>query len=265
MSTGSTRPSRGVFVRRRVVAVLVLGLLVTGLVLLGQVVVRAVQPMIGGDADTAGRAAPPTPEPLGPPRDCEAGALELTVTPTDAEFTVDEAVELQVTMRHVGTRPCLVDGSDAGRPVLVQAGEELVWSSAHCATQERPLLMGSGDEVSATVRWDRRRSAEGCAEGLPEAGPGTYTVAVGVAGVEDATSAPATFTVLDPTPPPPPPTEPAAPEGETVAPEGETAPPADPAGEQPADGTAPADPGAGEPAPPPAEPDPAASPVDAQP
>jgi hypothetical protein len=267
VSTASTRPSRGVFVRRRVVALLVLGALVTALVLLGQVVVRAVQPMMGGDAEPgAGRAAPPTPEPLGPPRDCGAGALELTVTPAEAEFTVDEAVELQVTMRHVGARPCLVDGSDAGRPVLVHAGDELVWSSAHCASQERPLLMGRGDEVSATVRWDRHRSVEGCAADQPEVAPGTFTVVVGVAGVEGSSSEPATFTVLDPTPPPPP--APTAPEGETTVPEGETAPPADPAaeppaGEQPEGGTAPVDPGTGEPAAPPVEPDPAASPVEA--
>jgi hypothetical protein len=232
VSTESTRPPRGVFVRRRALALLVLVALVTGLVMLGQVVVRAVQPMIGGGTDTSGgRAAPPTPEPLGPPRDCAAGSLELTVAPAEAEFTVDEAVELQVTMRHVGVRPCLVDGSDAGRPVLVHAGDELVWSSAHCATQERPLLMSRGDEVTATVRWDRRRSVEGCAPDQPEVAPATFTVVVGVAGVEGATSEPATFTVLDPAPPAPQtpvPTDPAAPTGDPAAP----ADPGAPAGEQ---------------------------------
>ncbi|MFC8923888.1 hypothetical protein [Cellulosimicrobium sp. NPDC057127] len=224
-STQSTRPSRAVLVRRRALALLVLAALVTGLVLLGQVVVRAVGPMVGGGGtDTPGRAAPPTPEPLGPPRDCGVGALELTVVPTDTEFTVDEAVELQVTMRHVGARPCLVDGSDAGRPVLVRAGEEVVWSSAHCATGERPLLMSRGDEVSATVRWDRRRSVEGCAPDQPEVAPGTFTAVAVVAGVDELTSAPVTFTVLDPTPPPAPtPTEPAT-SGEPPAPTEPAAP-----------------------------------------
>ncbi|OLT54243.1 hypothetical protein [Cellulosimicrobium sp. CUA-896] len=238
MSTQGTRPSRAVFVRRRVLALVLLAALVTGLVLLGRVVVRAVQPMVGADDVSTGRAAPPTPEPLGPPRDCGAGALELTLAPSDPEFTVDEAVELHVTMRHVGARPCLVDGSDAGRPVLVRAGDEVVWSSAHCATQERPLLMSRGDEVSATVRWDRRRSVEGCAPDQPEAGYGTFTAVVGLAGVDGATSAPATFTVLDPNPPAPPaePAEPAEPGGTEGGPAETTEEPAqgaDGSGDQP--------------------------------
>ncbi|MCB7138216.1 hypothetical protein [Cellulosimicrobium marinum] len=195
----TARPSRAVLARRRVVAVLLLVVLVTGLVLLGQVVVRAVQPLLAAEPDAQPtKSAPPSPEPAGPPEDCDAAALELAVAPAKERFTVNEAVELAVTVRHVGARPCLVDGSDAGRYLVVRSGEDVVWSSRYCASGERLLLMGRGDEDTATVRWDRRRSVEGCAPDQPEVEPGEYDVVVAVAGVEGARSAAATFTVVGP-------------------------------------------------------------------
>ncbi|QJW37701.1 hypothetical protein [Cellulosimicrobium protaetiae] len=249
-----SRPTRGALLRRRLVALALLVGLVVGLVLLGQVVVRAVQPLLTGDEQAQeGRSAPPTPEAVGPPLDCTAASLELGVTASATEYEPGRAVQLDVTLRQSGGRPCLVDGSDAGRQVLVYAGDELVWSSAHCGTTDRLLLMSTGDEdPSRLVRWDRRRSVEGCAPDQPEVGPGTYTAVVSVAGVDGATSEPVTFTLLAPPPPSPEPTEtptdsapdgsPPA-EGETPPAEGET-PPAE--GTAPAQGTAPAaDAGAG--------------------
>ncbi len=237
------RPTRGALLRRRLVALALLVGLVVGLVLLGQVVVRAVQPLLAGD-ETAqeGKSAPPTPEAAGPPQDCTAASLELGLTASAAEYEPGRAVQLTVTLRQSGGRPCLVDGSDAGRQVQVYAGDELVWSSADCGTTERLLLMSTGDEdPSKLVRWDRHRSAEGCAPDQPEVGPGTYTAVLSIAGVDGATSEPVTFTLLEPPPPSPDPADTTAPADGTAPPaDGET-PPADGA-TPPADGTtAPAD------------------------
>jgi hypothetical protein len=200
--SASARPTRAALVRRRLVALALLVVLVVAMVLLGQVVVGAVQPLLaGGDQPGEGKTAPPTPEAGGPPQDCTAKALELTVRPARPEVDPGEMVALAVTLRHVGARPCLVDGSDAVRQVLVRAGEETVWSSAHCATGEKLLLMSRGDEVSATVRWDQHRSVEGCAPDQPLVPPGTYTVVASVAGIEGATSTPATVVVAGSTGP----------------------------------------------------------------
>lgn len=197
-ATGA-RPSRGVLARRRLVALALLAALVVALVLLGQVVVRAVQPMLAGDAEPGTeRSAPPTPEAVGPPQDCDARSLRLSLAPSKDRFTQNEAVELAVTMRHVGARPCLVDGSDAVRQVVVSSGDDVVWSSAHCASGENLLLMSRGDEVSSTVRWDLHGSVEGCEPDQPAVEPGEYTAVVRIAGVEDATSEPVSFTLLGP-------------------------------------------------------------------
>ncbi|MDF9878238.1 hypothetical protein [Cellulosimicrobium cellulans] len=224
--TGRDDPSRGALLRRRVVALALLVGLVVGLVLLGQVVVRAVQPLLAGD-ETAqeGKSPPPTPEAAGPPRDCTAASLELGVTTSATEYEPGRAVQLSVTLRQSGGRPCLVDGSDAGRQVQIYSGDELVWSSAHCGSTERLLLMSTGDEdPSKLVRWDRHRSVEGCAPDQPEVGPGTYTAVLSVAGVEGATSEPVTFTLLAPPAPTPDPAEPTVPADGTAPPAEETAP-----------------------------------------
>ena len=256
-STGPGAPTRAALVRRRLVALLLLVALVVGLVLLGQVAVRAVGPLLSGDASAQeGKSPPPTPEAAGPPRDCTAASLELAVTTNAAEYEPGRAVQLDVTVRHSGGRPCLVDGSDAGRQVLVYSGDELVWSSAHCGSTERLLLMSTGDEdPSRLVRWDRHRSVEGCAPDQPEVAPGTYTAVVSIAGVDGATSEPVTFTLLAPPAPTPDPAEPTAPADGTTPPEGAPAAGPGPAdatalalGAPPAAGTAPAE-GAEPPAP----------------
>ena len=236
----AARPTRAALFRRRVVALLLLLGLVVGLVLLGQVVVRAVQPMLaGGETPEEGKSAPPTPDASGPPQDCAATSLELGLSPSAAEYEPGRVVQLSVSVRQTGGRPCLVDGSDAGRQVLVYAGDELVWSSAHCGSTDRLLLMSQGDEdPSKIVRWDRHRSAEGCAPDQPEVGPGTYTAVLDIAGVQDATSEPVTFTLAAP-PPPPEPTE---------APDPEDPAASDPAAGDPAAGDpAAGDPGSGDP------------------
>ncbi len=210
----AARPTRAALARRRAVALLLLAGLVVGLVLLGQVVVRAVQPLLaGGETPEEGRSAPPTPDASGPPQDCTAASLELGVSPSATEYEPGRVVQLTVTVRQTGGRPCLVDGSDAGRQVLVYAGDELVWSSAHCGSTDRLLLMSQGDEdPSKIVRWDRHRSAEGCAPDQPEVDPGTYTAVLSIAGVEGATSEPVTFTLAEPPAPTPDPTQTPAPE-----------------------------------------------------
>ncbi len=167
------------------------------------------------------------------------------MTTNAAEYEPGRAVQLDVTVRQSGGRPCLVDGSDAGRQVLVYSGDELVWSSAHCGSTERLLLMSTGDEdPSRLVRWDRHRSVEGCAPDQPEVDPGTYTAVVSIAGVDGATSEPVTFTLLAPPAPTPDPAETTAPgdgtaPAESTAPADGTAPPTEETA--PADGTAPAE------------------------
>ncbi len=110
------------------------------------------------------------------------------------------------------TNPCTVDlGGDYIR-VDVTSGEDAVWSSQHCAVtpESRFVLLDMGLSTSADVTWNGHRSVEGCADGQPAVGAGTYVASIAVDGNIEADLR----QVFELTPPP----------AETEGTEGEEAP-----------------------------------------
>ena len=73
--------------------------------------------------------------------------------------------------------PCTVDAGDATREVLVTSGDDRIWSTKDCATEEsasRQLLLGAGAADAVDIEWARVRSADGCPADLPAPKAGTY-------------------------------------------------------------------------------------------
>jgi hypothetical protein len=71
-----------------------------------------------------------------------------------------------------------------------------VWSSRDCVvpgTESRTLLLPAGGNDTTSFAWNRIRSAEGCPQGLPTPGAGTYSAQLNLAGA----SAPAAVFGLD--------------------------------------------------------------------
>jgi hypothetical protein len=97
-----------------------------------------------------------------------------------------------VTIRNVAAGPCVVDGSNKARAVVVSSGGKVVWSSATCTSGERLLLLGPGDVDTQKVTWDRTRTATGCGKHGTAAGTGSYDVATTLLGTA---SGPVTFTL----------------------------------------------------------------------
>lgn len=92
-------------------------------------------------------------------------------------------VGIEVSMRNTGEVPCLVDVAPATLVAEVESGSDAVWSSVHCAddaTEE--LLLDTGATTPVTLSWDGHRSAAGCPGDQPQAGPGTYRLAVALDG-----------------------------------------------------------------------------------
>lgn len=132
----------------------------------------------------------------------EAAAAEAAATPSPApspghvagcaaeDITAEVAVEgggtgarVEVSMRNTGEVPCLVATGPGTLVAEIGSGTDAVWSSAHCAgdaTEE--LLLDTDATTPVTVSWDGRRSAEGCPGDQPQAGPGTYRLAVALDG-----------------------------------------------------------------------------------
>jgi hypothetical protein len=154
----------------------------------------------------ANKVAAPEPADVGGPSDaCTASSLTLTAVPSDVRTLPGQTISFDVTVTNSGRRPCLVDGSEASRQlVITDADGTTVWTSAHCSGEALELLLGPGDEYRRTLTWSGRSSAEGaCTNGQAPVAPGDYTAQVVMADVPGATSEPVTVTVEDPAPPEP--------------------------------------------------------------
>lgn len=136
-------------------------------------------------ADTAaGEASPATPVACTP----EAVQLTLTISAVQLDATAEPV--LTATVTNVGDVPCTVDAGDVTREVLITSGDDRIWSTKDCATEEsasRQLLLGAGAADAAEIGWPRVRSAEGCPSDLPEPRAGTYQAVATLGGTTSQT------------------------------------------------------------------------------
>jgi hypothetical protein len=149
----------------------------------------------------AAKVAPPRPVDVsGPSQVCPAASLRLQAVPDRTSLGVGGEVTFTVTITDVGRRPCLVDGGDASRQLVVtNATDAVVYSSAHCNGEPRDLLLGPGDVDTQVIAWDGRFSAAGtCTDGQDVVPAGQYTVQIVMAGIPDAVSDPVQLTVGTP-------------------------------------------------------------------
>ncbi|MCM3660222.1 hypothetical protein M3148_04315 [Georgenia satyanarayanai] len=176
------RPSAAVYRRRRAVVLLLLLLVVAGVVwgvttVLGNRDAAADAPA-GPAAAESTETQPPPPSP-GHVAVCAAEDVtaQVAVKPSGA------GVSVEVSMRNTGEVPCLVDVASGALVTEIESGSDAVWSSAHCAGDAaEELLLDTGATTPVTVSWDGHRSAPGCPDGQPQAGPGTYRLAVALDG-----------------------------------------------------------------------------------
>jgi hypothetical protein len=111
------------------------------------------------------------------PVDCAPAALQLTLASADVSYAAATNPVLTATVTNVGDVPCTVDAGDASREVVVSSGDDRVWSSKDCATEEtasRQLLLKAGGADAVPIEWTRVRSAKSCPADLPGPLPGTY-------------------------------------------------------------------------------------------
>lgn len=161
---------KAVYVRRRVVALLAVGVLAAGLVWgLGKVfgILRSAW------ADAVAEQTAPRAEPV-QPGPCPPADLRWTMAPQSSR--AGSPVEFVLTVRNGSPESCLVDAG-ASLVLTVTSGDDSIWSTAHCGTGESvPLLLGPDDEATRTVTWQGSRTAPGCTEVSSRVHSGTYRV-----------------------------------------------------------------------------------------
>lgn len=178
------------------------------LLLLAVVVVAAVvwAIVVGGTGGPEGASAATDDEPAvaqdgegtepsdegGTPTTCEPADLTLTLTTDTRAYPAGTQPVFTVGVTNTSGSSCTVDVSAAQREILITSGDDRIWSSLDCPEDaaESLQLLEAGARAEPTVTWPRIRSAEGCAAGLPEPRPGTYSAVVTMLG---ATSAAAVF------------------------------------------------------------------------
>ena len=146
-----------------------------------------------GDAKQDADAADDATEPTGASTPCVAANLELAIEPGRTSYADGGRPAFTVTVTNTGEAGCTVDVGEASRELLITSGKDRIWSSLDCDAGEdasRNLLLGAGKSDTHEASWDRIRSNEQCAEGLPSPRPGTYKAQINLNG---AASEQATF------------------------------------------------------------------------
>ena len=135
------------------------------------------------------RSRTPTPTETPDLAGCTPAVLSMAMTPDAVSFAAGVSATFTVSITNTGTEACLLDAGEAHREILVTSGSDRVWSSRDCivpGTEKRVLLLPAGGNDTTSFAWNRIRSAEGCPQGLPAPGAGTYSAQLTLAG----TSAP---------------------------------------------------------------------------
>jgi hypothetical protein len=125
--------------------------------------------------------------------DCAATGLALAMTPDATSFAGGVSPTFTVAITNTGAEACLVDAGEVQREIVVTSGTDRIWSNRDCVvpgTESRTLLLTAGGNDTTTFAWNRVRSAEGCPQGLPAPGSGTYSAQLNLAG---ASAPPAVF------------------------------------------------------------------------
>lgn len=190
MSTRPQRPSRATYRRRRLVAVVV-ALLTLGLLAWG---VAALVAALGGSepetatppdhvAEEQPGSEDPADEPDGELRPCTGDDLDVDVAMSPSEPAAGEGAGLELRLTNDGEQPCLLAADAPSVVVTILSGNDTVWSSTHCETDDTATLLLDSDVAhETTVRWPGTRSAAGCPADQPVANSGTYRLVVEVDG-----------------------------------------------------------------------------------
>ncbi|MDP4014424.1 MAG: DUF4232 domain-containing protein [Candidatus Nanopelagicales bacterium] len=107
---------------------------------------------------------------------CSDSDIKVTVTSAQADYPPGSNPKITLAIANAGEVPCSRDVGSPENEVEVVSGDEHVWSSDDCSTDEQPdvVMLQPGQKASVTVEWSRVLSAPGCPTGQPAAKPGTY-------------------------------------------------------------------------------------------
>ena len=149
----------------------------------------------GGRGQTvATRGGTPTvsPSTTSTPQPCHLSGLAVSASTDAARYPAGALPHLSVSVRNIGSSPCVFQDTPSRRIWTIVSGADQVWTTAGCPTAKVVTIrtLAAGATLRHSMVWDRHRSAKNCATSTTSPGPGTYQLLVTVDG---AHSAPAVF------------------------------------------------------------------------
>jgi len=126
-----------------------------------------------------------------PAEEC-GDALVLRASTDRGSYSGAAEPVLELTLANTGEAPCHVNAGTSQMVYEVSSGADTVFDSRHCqvGSEDRELTLEPGQEQTARLTWDRRRTAEGCAEAGEPVQSGYYRLAVSLG---ERTGEPASF------------------------------------------------------------------------
>ncbi|MGW3666213.1 hypothetical protein [Streptomyces sp. NPDC005141] len=122
---------------------------------------------------------------------CTAGKVKLTLKSTHNTYAPGEQPTVELIAKNSSGSDCKVDlGPKNTVLTITQAGsDDDIWASDDCPKSAAGVLyrVPAGNQVTYTVKWDRKASAPECATPPPGAAPaGTYLVEAKAPGLPKA-------------------------------------------------------------------------------
>jgi hypothetical protein len=110
------------------------------------------------------------------PRPCPAADVVLSVSSSQASYTVRQAPEFQVDVVSVDSQTCTFDIGARHLWLQISTGPVRVWSSAQCAEGEASMVtdLHRGVPTSLPIGWNGQISGPGCPGPSTRAASGTY-------------------------------------------------------------------------------------------
>ena len=121
--------------------------------------------------ETAVKTTPPA------DRRCEGSDVRVDVVPANRKIASGSVLNFVVRLEAL-SQECKATIDSSALTVTVLSGNDLIWSTIHCAQAipRATLVVAKGKQAASTVGWSGRRSGPGCLPSQPAAKPGTYVV-----------------------------------------------------------------------------------------
>jgi len=106
---------------------------------------------------------------------CSPKDLRTTLT-GKRQLKPEQATSFALSLINGSDDTCIVEVTPKNFELRIYSGADRIWSSADCvsAVKERMAKVKAEDALTWSVRWDGRRSREGCKSRPEIPRPGTY-------------------------------------------------------------------------------------------